>query len=251
MLQIDAQGPVLLAQIDRPDVRNAFNDTLIAALTELFVGLKPEVRVVVLSGNGPTFCAGGDLEWMKKAATYTEEENVRDAVRLAELFEAMAQAPAVVISKVHGAAFGGGCGLVAASDVAVAADGTKFCFSEVKLGLIPATISSFVVPKIGVGHARHLFTTAEVFEAKRAYEIGLIHGVCSADSLDGWVEERVALILKNGPQAVAMSKQIAQDTPLDKVETARRLALARAGAEGREGVAAFLEKRKANFVVDR
>ncbi len=251
MLRAQQDGPVLRLALDRPDVRNAFNDDLIAALTESFVGLGPETRVVVLSGEGKAFSAGGDLEWMRRAAAYTEEQNAEDAIRLGRLFEAIATCPALVVARVHGAAFGGGCGLVAASDVAVAAEGTLFAFSEVRLGLIPATISAFVVPKIGAGHARALFATGEAFDAAHALRIGLVHGVTPPDGLDEAVEAKVATVLKNGPQAVAAAKRLVLDLPMPMDHLARLLARARSSEEGREGVAAFLDKRPASFVVER
>ncbi|HXH62377.1 MAG TPA: enoyl-CoA hydratase-related protein, partial [Fimbriimonadaceae bacterium] len=170
---------------------------------------------------------------------------------LGHLFEALSACPAVVIARVQGAAFGGGCGLVAASDVAIAAEGTKFSFSEVRLGLIPATISPFVIPKIGNGHARHLFTTGEVFEADHALRIGLVHKVVTAEEMDDAVEAVVKDVLRNGPMAVASAKEVAVNGPYPMEQSARLLAKARSGEEGKEGVAAFLEKRKASFVVER
>lgn len=237
--------------LDRPDVRNAFNDGLIAALREQFAAIGPEVRVVVLGGSGKVFSAGGDLNWMAAAAGYTEDENYEDAMKLGALFEALCECPAVVVCRVQGAAFGGGCGLVAASDVAIAAEGTKFSFSEVRLGLIPATISPIVIPKIGHGHARHLFTTGEVFETDHALRIGLVHRVVAESELDQRVEAVVADVLRNGPQAVTSAKRVAVHGPYPMSDSARLLAKARSGEEGKEGVAAFLEKRKASFVVER
>ena len=251
MLRVEPDGPVLRVTLDRPEVRNAFNGELIQALRDTFDGMGPDVRAVVLAGEGKTFCAGGDLNWMREAADYTEEQNYEDALKLAALFDKLVEARAVVICKVHGAAFGGGCGLVAASDVAIAAEGTKFCFSEVKLGLIPATISPHVIPKIGHGHARHLFTTAEVFDAAHAVNIGLVHFAVSAEDLDEEVEKRVAMVLSSGPEAVASAKQVAVHGPYTSEESARLLAKARASEEGKEGVAAFLDKRKASFVEER
>jgi enoyl-CoA hydratase/carnithine racemase len=250
MLQAASQGPVRILTIDRPDVRNAFNDELIAALTDAFVNLPSGTRAVVLRAEGPAFCGGGDLNWMRKAANYTEEQNTADALKLAQLFQAVVNCPAVVIARVHGAAFGGGCGLVAACDVAIAAPEAKFSFSEVKLGLIPATISPFVVEKIGRGHARSLFSTGEIFGAEKALRIGLVHDIVDAAGLDALIDERLNSILMSGPLAVAASKQLANESPLPIEETARRLAQARAGEEGKAGVAAFLEKRKAEFVVE-
>lgn len=247
MLKVESNGPVLNVTLNRPEVRNAFNDELIAALSETFSSVPDGTRVVVLSGEGKAFCAGGDLEWMRKAAAYTEEQNYQDALKLAGLFKSIAHCPAAVIAKIHGAAFGGGCGLVAASDVAIAAPETLFAFSEVRLGLIAGTISSYVIPKIGAGHARALFATGEAFSAERALNIGLVHEVGEVDEL---AAAKVKQILSVGPEAVAASKRLVHEYPLPAEETARRLAQARAGAEGKEGVAAFLEKRKASFVVD-
>ena len=250
MLQIRLEGPIQRVILNRPEVRNAFNDELIAALTETFTSLRSEVRAVVISGEGKGFCAGGDLEWMRKAAAYTEEQNFQDAMKLAGLFKAIAECQAVVISKVHGAAFGGGCGVVAASDVAVCADDSLFSFSEVKLGLLPGTISTYVVPKIGAGHARSLFATGEVFGAEKALRIGLVHDVAPVADLDALVDQKLRAVLSAGPLAVAQAKRLVLDYPQTMEETARRLAAARASAEGKEGVGAFLERRKANFVVD-
>ena len=249
MLIVEVDGPVLRVTLDRPDVRNAFNDQLIAALSDLFINLAPGIRAVVLAGNGPAFCAGGDLQWMRKAANYTEEQNFADALTLAKLFESMCQSHAVILSKVHGPAFGGGCGLVAASDIAIAGPRALFAFSEVRLGLVPATISPFVIAKIGNGHARALFSTGEAFGGEHALRIGLVHEV--VDDLDAAVEKKLMAILSAGPQAIAISKKIAQAPPMSLEESARVLAQARAGEEGKEGVAAFLEKRTATFKVER
>lgn len=246
MLKVEVVGPVLHVVLDRPEVRNAFNDELIQAMSHAFSNLPPGIRVVVLSGEGKAFCAGGDLEWMRKAASYTVEENHRDALRLARLFRMIVESPVPVIAKVHGAAFGGGCGLVAAADIAVAAPDAKFAFSEVKLGLIPATISTIVIPKIGSGHARSLFTTGEAFDAHRALKIGLIHEI--SDDLDGAVTAKLQQILASGPEAIAGAKRLVHDFPMTLDEAAGRLARARASNEAKEGVDAFLQKRPASFV---
>lgn len=248
MLRIDDDGPVRRLTLDRPQVRNAFNDELIAALTQAVTGLPAGTRAIVLKGEGKAFSAGGDLEWMHKAAAYTEQQNFDDAMRLARLFQAIAESPAVVIAAVHGAAFGGGCGLVAAADAAVAHPETRFAFSEVRLGLLPATISPFVIPKIGAGHARALFSTGEAFDAERALRIGLVHEV--ADDLDAAVREKLNAVLAAGPSACAQAKQIARVGFAGMEEAARALAKARASAEGKEGVAAFLEKRKPSYADD-
>ncbi len=250
MLKVVSDGSVARITLDRPEVRNAFNDELIASLTDAFNGLSESTRVVVLSGEGKTFSAGGDLEWMKKAAAYTEDQNYEDAMRLGRLFETIATCRPVVIARVHGAAFGGGCGLVAASDVAVADENTLFAFSEVKLGLVPATISGFVLPKIGAGNARWLFTTGEAFDSTVAQRIGLVHEVTNIVDLDAAVERKVKAVLKCGPYAAATAKRMCVEGPFLLDHNARLLASARASDEGQEGVAAFLEKRAASFVIE-
>ncbi len=243
-------GPVMRIVLNRPEVRNAFNDELIAMLSDAFASVGKGTRAVVISGEGEAFCAGGDLEWMRKASGYTPEQNQRDALRLARLFRSIAECPAVVIARVSGPAFGGGCGLVAAADIAIASSDSKFAFSEVRLGLIPATISPFVIPKIGAGHARALFTTGEAFGADHAFRIGLVHEVVEQEGLDAAVERKLKLIFSAGPEAVHQAKRLVRDHPLSLDEAAKRLADARSGKEGAEGVAAFLEKRKAGFVGD-
>lgn len=250
MLQVRQEGPVLRVALNRPEVRNALDDAVIAELTAVFQGLDPEVRVVILSGEGKAFCAGGDLGWMQRMAAYTFEENYQDALKLAAMFQAITWCPAAVIAQVHGAAFGGGAGLVACADVAVAAEGTQFSFSEARLGLMPATISSAVIQKIGAGHARALFVTAEAFDASVALRTGLVHDVVPRDALEERVREKISNVLRNGPRAVTGSKRIVLESPLSPEESARRLAEARSGEEGQEGVAAFLEKRKAAYVVE-
>lgn len=246
MLTVESQGSVFNLTLNRPEVRNALNDELIAELTRTLHELPPGTRAVVIRGAGPGFCAGGDLEWMKKASAYSEEENYEDAMKVARLFRAVAIAPAVTISLVHGAAFGGGSGLVAASDIAIASPDAKFSFSEVKLGLVPATISPFVIDKIGRGHARALFSTGEPFGAEHALRIGLVHEI--AEDLEAAANRKIRHILMSGPRAVNASKRLTFDDDLSPENTARRLAAARANPEGKEGVAAFLEKRKASFV---
>jgi len=250
MILVKTEGPVCYVTLNRPEVRNAFNDELIAELTRVFSSMDSSVRAVVLAGEGKSFCAGGDLEWMRRAATYSEEQNYEDALKLAGLFKSIAECPAVVIAKVHGAAFGGGCGLVAASDVAVAAEDATFAFSEVRLGLIPGTISIYVIPKIGEGHARALFSTGEAFGAEKALRIGLVHDVGSKEDLDSLVKAKLKAVLSAGPRATTLSKKLVLEGPLSPEECARRLSQARASEEGKEGVAAFLERRKASFVIE-
>lgn len=248
MLNVESQGPVLKVTLNRPEVRNAFNSELISSLTLAFRSMDESVRAVVLRGEGKAFCAGGDLNWMREAATYTKEQNRDDALRLAELFEAMIACPAVIVAQIHGAAFGGGTGLVACADVAVAAHGTKFSFSEVRLGLVPATISPHVITKIGSGHARALFTTGEVFETEKALRIGLIHDSCEESALSDVVKAKVNDVLRNGPRSVARSKQLAIEDRLEKQAAAQLLAEVRAGDEAQAGIAAFLDKQAAPYV---
>ena len=251
MLIVKEDGPVLHVSLNRPEARNAFNDELIAALTDVFQNRAKSFRASVLSGEGTGFCAGGDLQWMQKAALYTREENIEDALKLASLFQAITDCPGLVIAKVHGAVFGGGCGLVAASDVCVASTDTVFAFSEVRLGLVPATISPLVIAKIGHGNARSLFTTGESFTADRALRIGLIHECVAESALNEVVESKLKAVLAAGPGAVAASKRLAQQSPLSAQASAELLADARAGEEAVEGISAFLAKRTASYKVDR
>lgn len=249
MLRVASDGPVLRVTLARPEVRNAFNDELIAQLTATFTSVPQGTRVVVLAGEGKAFCAGGDLEWMRRTAGYSEEENTKDALALAGMFCAVATCPALVITRVHGAAFGGGLGLIAASDMSFATPDTKFSFSEVRLGLIPATIATYVVPKIGLGHARALFASGEIFGVERAEKIGLIHE--ATEAIDQAIELRIDQVLQAGPEAVAAAKALVLDWPLTPEETARRLARTRAGDEAREGIGAFLDKRRPCYFVER
>jgi enoyl-CoA hydratase/carnithine racemase len=250
MLKTNKVGPVLRLTLDRPEVRNAFNDELIAALHDQFEKLPDDVRVVVISGLGPAFCAGGDLEWMRRASHYTEEQNYEDALKLARMLESVHGCAAVTIAKVHGAAFGGGCGLVCAVDYAVVAESTKFCFSEVKLGLVPATISPFVLNKVTKGVANALFVSADVFDGPTALRIGLANRCVPDGDLEAETEKLVAQILRNGPQAIAATKRLLSLPSPSLEDCASALARARAGDEGRHGVASFLDKRTADFVVE-
>jgi len=250
MLKVESDGPVLRLTLDRPEVRNALNDELIGRLYKAMTELPTGTRAVVIAGNGPAFCAGADLNWMRQAADYSEAQSYEDALVAANLFQAIVDCPAVVIARVHGACFGGGCGLVAAADLAVAAEDSTFAFSEVRLGLIPATISRVVVPKIGPGYARALFAAGTPFSAMAAQRMGLIHAAVPANGLDKWVSEKLAAILRNGPGAVAAAKALAIDPPPTPEAAAIRLAEIRATDEAKEGIRAFLEKRTASFVTE-
>ena len=250
MLKVEREGAVLRVSLNRPEVRNALNDQMIEAVTKVFTTVLPEIRVIVVSGEGSVFCAGGDLEWMRKAAGYTEGENIADALKVSKMFSAIRDCRAVTVASIHGAAMGGGCGIIAACDIAIAAEDTKFGFSEVKLGLIPATISPFVIDRIGKGHARALFVTGEVFHSDHALAIGLVHEVAHSGERDLTVNRKIRAILAAGPKAIVGAKALVNDAPLSADETAKRLAVARASDEGKAGVSAFLKKERAPFVTE-
>jgi enoyl-CoA hydratase/carnithine racemase len=242
-LRTERDGAVYRVTLAKPERRNAFDAALIAELTEAFA-LVGDARVVVLSGDGPSFCAGADVEWQRSSIDLSYDENVEDAMRLYEMCEAIDTCPAPVIVRVHGYALGGGSGLVACADVAVAAPDAVFGFSEVRLGIIPAVISPFVLPKIGA-HARRYFLTGERFDAEAALRIGLIHEV--SERPDTVVEELVGATLSGGPDAIRSAKLLIRHRPTG-VETARIAAERRTSDEGQEGLRAFLDRRKASFV---
>jgi methylglutaconyl-CoA hydratase len=253
-LEIGRDGAVATVTLSRAERRNALDPALLEELTQEFRVLAEddELRVIVLRGAGPAFCAGADLDWMAASRELSWEENVADAQRMAAAFEAVDACPKAVVARVHGAAFGGGAGLVACADVAVAAEGTTFAFSEVRLGLIPATISPYVLRAIGPGATRALFTTGRRFDADEALRLGLVHDVASRDPLDARVAEAVDGLLHAGPEAVLACKQLVRHatSALSLDDLPERIARARTGAEGREGVAAFLERRSPSWSVD-
>jgi methylglutaconyl-CoA hydratase len=240
-LRIEQANEVLRVTLARPKQRNAFDAGLIRDLTDAFSDVGDDVRAVVLSGEGPSFCAGADVEWQRSSIDLTFEENVEDALRLHRMLAAVDACPAPLIARVQGYALGGGSGLVACADVVVAARDATFGFSEVRLGIIPAVISPFVFAKIGTGAARHLFVTGERFDAQTALRLGLVHEL--VEDLDASVEERVQAVLASGPQATRAAKKLALEGPDGGQELARIAATLRAGAEGQEGLRAFLEKR--------
>ncbi len=250
-LQTEIREGVATVRMNRPDVHNAFDDHLIAELTTELRRLDqaPEARVLVLAASGKSFSAGADLNWMQRMAKYSEAENLRDAVAMAGLMRTLHGMHKPTIARVQGAAFGGGVGLVACCDVAVAAAEASFSLSEARLGLIPSVISPYVIAAIGEREARRYFLTAERFGAEEARRIGLVHEVTTADRLDVVVKDFVDQLLKGGPNALTSAKKLIADVgrrPLDDAlieETARRIASIRVGPEGREGVSAFLEKR--------
>jgi methylglutaconyl-CoA hydratase len=238
-LRVRREGPVLRVTLARPERRNAFDAGLIADLTAAFADVG-DVRAVVLAGEGKSFSAGADVEWMRSSVDLSHEENVEDALALRRMFEAINGCGAPVVARVQGHALGGGCGLVACSDVGVAAEDAVFAFSEVKIGLIPAVISPFALAKIGAGAARRYFVTGEHFDAQTALRIGLVQEV--AGDLDGAVERVVGELLSAGPEAARAAKRLVLERP-DGPETARRIAERRASDEGQEGLRAFIERR--------
>src|SRR5881398_3538586 len=238
-LRREQDGQVLRVTLARPERRNAFDAELISELTEAFADVG-DARAVVLAGEGESFCAGADIEWQRSAIDLSFDENVEDARRLYRMCEAIDHCPAPVLARVQGYALGGGSGLVACADIAIAADDAGFGFSEVKLGIIPAVISPFVLPKIGA-HARRYFLTGERFDAETALRIGLVHEV--TEDLDGAVERVVGELLSSGPEATRAAKALVRDRPAPE-ETARIAAGLRSGEEGQEGLRAFLEKRR-------
>jgi enoyl-CoA hydratase/carnithine racemase len=238
-LRVEHDGSLLRVTLARPEKRNAIDAALIAELTEAFADVG-DARTVLLSGEGASFSAGADIEWMRASAELTEDENRADALRLRRLLQSVDACPAPVIARVQGNAFGGALGLVATADIALASEDAVFAFSEVRLGIVPAVISPFVLARIGPGHARRYFLTGERFGAEEARRIGLVHDV--AVDLDAAVAATVDALLASGPEAVRAAKQLVLDAPLGD-ETAARIAERRASSEGQEGLAAFLEKR--------
>ena len=251
-LETTLQQGVAVIWLNRPDMRNAMSAELIAELTDA-VGAASEddaVRAIVLAGRGKAFCAGADLNWMKRAAGYGPAENEADAARLATLLRTIAESPKPTVARVHGPAFAGGLGLVTACDIAVASHDATFCLTEVRIGLIPAMISPYVIRAMGPRAASRWFLTAEVFDGAEAYRNGLVQEIAAPEELDGAVNAILGQLLLAGPAALAATKALIRDVahrPVDDAlarETARRIAAARASDEGREGIASFLEKRR-------
>ena len=242
--------------LNRPDVRNAFNEGVITELHAAFTAFAAddELRVIVLGGRGKAFCAGADLAWMRSMAGFDWERNRADAQALADMLWAVWRCPVPVVGRVHGDCYAGGVGLAAVCDVLVAVEGVHFCLSEARLGLLPATISPYVIRAMGEPAARRYFVTAERFSAVQAQAMGFVHEVVGADALDAKVEEIVATLVANGPMATRACKRLVRDmagAPIDtalRAETARRIADIRASDEGREGVQSFLDKRRPNWL---
>ena len=251
LLNLDSRGVATLT-LNRPDKHNAFDDALIAELTAKLKRLDsdPAVRILVLTGAGKSFSAGGDLNWMRSMAKFTEKENVEDALKLAELMDALDSFGKPTVARVNGPAYGGGVGLVACCDVAIASDQARFALTEVRLGLVPSIISPYVIAAIGAHQARRYFLTAEIMEPRIAAAIGLVHEVVTADVLDDTVESVVANLLKAGPHSLAAAKRLIAEQAVDaearavlKRKTAQLIAKLRVSPEGQEGLSAFLEKR--------
>ena len=254
-LQLAYSAGISTVTINRPEVRNAFNDEVITELTAVFMelGERTEVRCIVLTGNGPAFCAGADLNWMKRMAGYSREENLADAQALAQMLRVLYRCPKPTIARVQGDVYAGGTGLVAACDMAVSVDTAGYCLSEVKLGLIPATISPYVIRAMGARAAHRYFLTAERFSAAEALRIGFVHEVVSAEELDARVAEIAQALVVAGPAAVKACKALVQDvaghdiSPMLVGRTVESIADIRISDEGREGIQSFLQKRKPNW----
>jgi methylglutaconyl-CoA hydratase len=255
MLSVSSDGPVVRVTLNRPEVRNAFNEDLIAELTAWAESVNPDgpVRVAVLSGAGKVFCAGADLTWMSRMVRYTREDNVRDARAMARMFDALDRLPIPLIGRIHGAALGGGVGLAAVCDIVVAAEDTAFAFTEVKLGILPAVISPYAIAKIGVSAARELFLTGARFSAERAQAIGLVHAIGPEAELDRMVAKYVNDLATSAPLAVAAAKrliaEVSEATRTSATEqTIDAIAERRVSAEGQEGMGAFLAKRPPSWI---
>ena len=255
-LEVSRDGRVATVTLNRPETRNAFNEVMIAEIAQAFreLGIDAGARAIVLAANGTAFCAGADLNWMKKMASYTHDENRADAAQLADMLRTIYTCPKPVVAKVQGDCYAGGMGLVAACDIAVAMETANFCLSEVKLGLIPATISPYVIKAMGENAARRYFLTAERFSAQEARRVGFVHEIVAADGLDAAVDGIVAALVANSPHAVKEAKRLVRDVAGRELsdaliaDTAERIADIRSSDEGKEGVRAFLEKRKPGWV---
>jgi methylglutaconyl-CoA hydratase len=255
-LTVNVEAHRATVTLTRAEMRNAFNDEVIAELTQVFteLGQRDDVRAIVLAAEGPAFCAGADLNWMRRMADYSREENVVDAGKLAEMLRTIYTCPKPTVARVQGDVYAGGMGLVACCDLAVSVDTAGYCLSEVKLGLIPATIGPYVARAMGARAAHRYFLTAERFSAAEAHRIGFVHEVVPADQLDAQVDELVKALTSAGPAAVRACKQLVQDVAEQAIDaalidrTVQGIADIRASAEGKEGVQSFLQKRKPNWL---
>ena len=259
MLKVNVEKPIASVILDRPDVHNAFNDELVKLVTDTFteLGARDDVRVIVLGGNGKSFCAGADLKWMKRMVHYTREQNLEDARAVGRMYLTIAKCPKPVIARVHGAALGGGMGLCAAADLVLAVAGTRFGFTETKLGILPAVIAPFVLAKIGESHARALIPPGERFSAERAMAIGLVHEVLADEAaVDARLDAALAEILSAGPTAARAAKALIRELRGRQADAGRELVVGvaarqRVSAEGQEGLSAFLDKRAPSWPVDQ
>ena len=258
MIRVETQSKRGTVLLTRPDLHNAFNDDMMRELTDAFtrLGADPAVRVIVLAAEGKSFCAGADINWMKRMVGYSLEENIADSRVLSKMLRTIRECPKPVIARVHGATYGGGVGLVAACDMAVALNKANFCLSEVKLGILPAVISPFVLEKIGPGEARRYALTAEVFNGAEARRIGLVNEACeSVEEMDACIDKLAGSLAANGPSALTHCKRILSEVagvPWDRVEdiTTKKISELRVSPEGQEGLKAFLEKRKPNWITE-
>ena len=256
-LLIQVIDKVATVTLNRPDVRNAFNDEVIVEMTSAFnvLGAQADVRCIVLAANGTAFCAGADLNWMRSMADYTREQNLADAGRLAAMMHAVYACPKPTIARIQGDVYAGGTGLVAACDIAISSDAVHYCLSETRLGLVPSTISPYVIRAMGARAAHRYFLTAERFTAAEAWRIGFVHEVVTAAELDGKVAEVALALVNAGPEAVKLCKKLVQDvaghdiTPALIQMTIESIADVRVSPEGREGLQSFLQKRKPNWLV--
>lgn len=255
-LNLTIDGPIARIWLDQPDTRNAFDDIVIAELTQAFVeaSAAPQVKAIVLGANGPAFCAGANLNWMRRMADYTRDENIADAGKLADMLRTIAECSKPTIARVQGDVYAGGMGLVAACDMAVSVDTAWYCLSEVKIGLVPATISPYVIRAMGARASQRYFLTAERFSASEAHRIGLVHEVIEADALDAKLDELLKALTSASPAAVRACKTLLADVTGREIDdaliakTVEGIADIRASDEGREGVQAFLQKRKPSWL---
>ena len=256
-LTAELANSVFTVTLTRSERRNAFDESLIAEITDAvtWANASPHVRVIMLKGEGTSFCAGADLNWMKRVANYSVEENEADARRMQIMYEAIADSPKATVARVQGAAIGGGAGLVAVCDIAIASEEAKFAFSEVRLGIAPAVIAPYVLRKIGIGAARALFLTGERFDVAKALRLGLVESVVPASELDEAVQAKVAALLQGSPEAITRIKRLVDDVAFQELShaaplTVRTIAELRVSAEGQEGIKSFLEKRKPSYAVE-
>lgn len=254
-LRVEHRGPVAVAIFNRPEVRNAFDEEAIEALTAAFKAFasRKDLRAVLIRGEGKDFCAGADIRWMRRAAGYKPAQSRKDAMRLVGMCLAVERCPAPVLARAHGACYGGGLGILAAADMVVAADDASFSFSECRLGILPAVVSSFILPKIGPANARRYFLTSETFGATQALAMGLVHETAPEAELDARIDRLLSWILRAGPNAVREAKALIRDVDLMPMprrvrHTARALARVRSTPEAREGLSAFIEKRQPAWV---